>query len=109
MLLDSLYHPPHIEVDESKNKDNTLYLNHHFEGKPLLKDFVNNTMMGIEYLWGGPVQLETSEVESIASSQTSPSTSLSHLTDKRKDIPDIKWQRILYTMRDKKLSRRIIQ
>lgn len=108
MLLDSLYHPPHIEVDESKNKDNTLYLIHHFEGKPLIKDFITNTMMGIEYLWGGAVQLETSDVESIASSSTGTSSTLSQLTDKGEDIPEIKWQRVLYTMRDRKLSRRII-
>ena len=36
-----------------------LYLVHHFEGKPLVRDFINNTMLGIEYLWGAPVQLET--------------------------------------------------
>ena len=108
MLLESLYHPPHIEVDEAKNKDNTIYMVHHFEGKPLVKDFISNTMVGIEYLWGGPVQLETSEVESVASSGTGSSSSLSHLTDKEKNIPEIKWQRVLYTMRDRKLSRRIL-
>ena len=108
MLLESLYHPPHIEVDEAKNKDNTLYLVHHFEGKPLVKDFISNTMVGIEYLWGGPVQLETSEVESVASSSSSASSGLSHLTDKENKIPEIKWQRVLYTMRDRKLSRRIM-
>jgi hypothetical protein len=35
---------------------------HHFEGKPLVHEFIANTMMGIEFLWGKPVMLETSEV-----------------------------------------------
>jgi len=61
MLLDSLYHPPHIEVDEARSRENSLYLNHSFEGKPLVKEFIYGVMMGIAYLWGGPVKLETSE------------------------------------------------
>lgn len=111
MLLDNLYHPPYIEIDESKNKDNTLYLNHHFEEKPLIKEFIANTMLGIEYLWGGPVQLETSEVESISSSSTGStgaSSAISHLTDKEEKIPEIKWQRALYTMNDRKLIKKIV-
>lgn len=108
MLLDGIYHPPNIHIDESKNKDNTLYLVHHFEGKPLVKEFISNTMLGIEYLWGGPVQLETSEVESLGSTASTLSGGPSHLTDKDKKVTEIKWQRVLYTMRDRKLSRRII-
>jgi stage V sporulation protein R len=61
MLLDSLYHPPFIKVDEEKTKDGILYLDHRFEGKPLVQEFIANTMIGIEYLWGGPVKLETTE------------------------------------------------
>jgi stage V sporulation protein R len=70
MLLDTLYHPPHIEVELEKGKNKTLYLVHRFEEKPLVKEFIANTMMGIEYLWGGPVQLETSEVASVTGSST---------------------------------------
>ncbi|HEY3275480.1 MAG TPA: SpoVR family protein [Syntrophorhabdaceae bacterium] len=61
MLLDSLYHPPHIKVNEEKSKEGSLYLDHRFEEKPLVQEFIANTMMGIEYLWGGPVKLETTE------------------------------------------------
>ena len=96
MLLDTLYHPPHIEIDPEKGKDNTLYLVHRFEEKPLVKEFITNTMMGIEYLWGGPVQLETSEVVS-----TSPPK------EETKE-PEIKWQRVLYSMENRKLSKRNI-
>lgn len=62
MLLDSLYHPPVVEVDESQRQSNYLVLTHRFEGKPLVREFINNTMLGISYLWGGPVQLETTEL-----------------------------------------------
>ena len=100
MLLDTLYHPPHIEVEPEKGKNKTLYLVHRFEEKPLVKEFIANTMMGIEYLWGGPVQLETSEVASVTGSSTP--------TKEEKKEPEIKWQRVLYTMENRKLSKRNI-
>ena len=54
MLLDGLYHPPSIAVGEEQGRSNgSLYLVHRFEGKPLVKEFIANTMLGIEYLWGG--------------------------------------------------------
>ena len=64
MIQESLYHPPHITVKEDDRESPELYLVHHFEGKPLVQEFIANTMMGIEYLWGKPVKLETSEVVS---------------------------------------------
>jgi stage V sporulation protein R len=109
MIEESLYHPPDISVDTGKCVDNTLYLNHHFEGKPLVKEFVPNTMMGIEYLWGGPVQLETSEVVSVATAQ--PPTAVTTPTAVKpaaREPQEIKWQRVVYTMKDRKLSKKII-
>ena len=109
MLMASLYHPPCIEVDTEKSRDNALYLVHRFEGKPLLTDYVPNTMLGIEYLWGGPVQLETMEVVATPRSATLPS--LPGLQAPRTDAPkpdDIKWQRVLYTMKDRKLSKNVL-
>ncbi len=108
MLLDTLYHPPHITIDESKNKNNTLYLNHHFEGKPLVKEFVTNTLMGVEYLWDGPVQLETSEVKPLASSKMGTIGTIMPITDKEKELPEIQWQRVLYTMHKKKVVKKIL-
>jgi stage V sporulation protein R len=61
MLLEALYHPPHIRVVGSKTDGGQLYLDHEFEGKPLVAELIPNTMIGLEYLWGGPVTLETSE------------------------------------------------
>lgn len=101
MLLDQLYHPPYIEIEKSKMEDNCLYLNHHFEGKPLVKEFVPNTMLGIEYLWGGPVKLETSEIirktREYQPGETYPPP---------EEGPS--FQRVLYTMKNRKLSRAIL-
>lgn len=111
VLLNSLYHPPHIEVDMKKNQNNTLYLNHRFEGKPLVNEFIANTMMGIEYLWGGTVQLETSEVAASPPPQGQYPTFMYpqvQAVQEESDEPGIKWQRVLYTMKDRKLSKETI-
>jgi len=109
MLENSLYHPPHIDIDPEKNTNNTLYLVHHFEGKPLVKEFITNTMMGIEHLWGDPVQLETSEVVSMAPPQMYDAFAgtLPALGEEDPE-PEVQWQRVLYTMKDRKLSRETI-
>ena len=106
MLLDTLYHPPYIEIDQDKSQNNKLYLVHRFEGKPLVKEFIANTMLGIEYLWGAPVQLETSEVEQAAPTQARiPIPGLTMPTEGDPKAKEIKWQRVLYTMKDRKLSK----
>jgi stage V sporulation protein R len=103
MLLDALYHPPRIDLDHEKGKrDNTLYLKHRFENKPLIRDFITNTLMGIEYLWGGPVELETSEPLARAARSDRPKSSSAKSAE-----PPIQWQRVIYTMKERKLSRRI--
>ncbi|SPD76438.1 SpoVR-like family protein [uncultured Desulfobacterium sp.] len=108
MLLDSLYHPPHIEIDQKKGENGLLYMRHHFEGKPLVEEFINNTMMGIEYLWGGPVQLETSQVESISPPpKNGLSAGMPSQQEKQKEL-EIKWRRVLYTMKDRRLSKKNI-
>ncbi len=94
MLYDSLYHPPFIEINAAKSKGKTLYLDHRFEGKPLVTEFIANTMLGLEYLWGGPVKLETSEVTSISTDEDDADT-----------VTDVEWQRVLYTMENKRLSK----
>jgi stage V sporulation protein R len=110
MVLDGLYHPPHITIDQGKANNGNLNLVHHFEGKPLVKEFISNTMLGIEYLWGAPVQLETSEVVNVESSP--PQLSIPGLTvpmKEEKKETKIKWQRVRYTMKEKKLSKEVIK
>jgi len=62
MLIQSLYHPPKIEVDMEKTDEETLYLVHKFENRQLFKEYIPDTLLGIEYLWGGRVHLETTEI-----------------------------------------------
>jgi stage V sporulation protein R len=106
MLLDSLYHPPKITLDHEKGRQaDSLYMVHHFEGKPLVREFLSNTLMGIEYLWGGPVELETSEPMPKA---TRPERSRIPGAGADKAPPEIQWQRVVYTMKDRKLNRRVL-
>ncbi len=90
MLLDSLWHPPDIRVDKEKTDENTLYLCHRDEGKPLMKEYIPNTMMGLEYLWGNPVKLETTEM----------------YYEKKGEETILMKQRVCYTMKDRKISRK---
>jgi stage V sporulation protein R len=109
MLLDGLYHPPCIEIDRPKTGNGNLYLVHRFEGKPLVREFIANTLLGIEYLWGKPVQLETSEIvraEPAPSSTALPGMQMS-LSEERKQ-QEMKWQRVIYTMQDRKLTREVL-
>jgi stage V sporulation protein R len=109
MLLDGLYHPPCIDIDRSKTGNGALCLVHRFEGRPLVREFIANTMLGIEYLWGKPVQLETSEVVQAepASSPAALSGTQRPLSEERKPR-EMNWQRVLYTMQDRKLTREVL-
>ena len=109
MLRNTLYHPPHMKIDHEKNKDGSLYLNHQFEGKPLVKDFIANTMIGVEYLWGAPVHLETSEVaRSEAPQMPLALPGLSMPKEETQQEKEIKWERVRYTVKERKLSREVI-
>jgi len=110
MLLESLYHPPHIEIDEKMAGDGTLYLNHRFEGKPLVKEFIENTMLGIEYLWGNPVKLETSEFvqEKPASEQSFYFYGFNIPKPDRPEEKKFQVRRVLYTMEKKRLTRSLL-
>jgi len=112
MVLDALYHPPYINVDTQKAQEGTLYLNHHFEGKPLVQDYVHNVLLGLEYPWGGKVQLETTQVKTIKKADqpqqpTLPGIGPATAPDTEGE-PEIEWQRVRYTMKDRKLSKGIL-
>jgi stage V sporulation protein R len=106
MVLDKLYHPPHITAKTEKEPDNILYLDHKFEEKPLVTDYIAGTLLGIEYLWGAPVKLETSEVVSVPSSD-GKSGYFQWPAHGRKEVEtkEVTWQRVVYTMKDRKLSK----
>ncbi len=92
MLVDSLYHPPKITIDEDKTDESNLYLVHHYEKKPLVNEYIPDTMMGIEYLLGGQVQLETTEV-------------IRKRPETEDEEPEMELRRVLYTMKDRKISK----
>jgi stage V sporulation protein R len=98
MLLDLLYHPPAIAVDRQKSADGTLYLNHRFEDKPLVEEFIANTMLGIEFLWGGVVRLETSEVVA-----PPPREGFAPPPEEGEEV--VYWRRVLYTMENRQLTK----
>ena len=104
MILNSLYHPPIINIDESKTQNGCLYLNHTFEGKPLVREYIENTMMGIEYLWGGPVMLETTEPEAKPKSPAQFVFYYAH-PNIQAEAEKSKYERVLYIMEDRKLTR----
>lgn len=93
MVADSLYHPPSIEVEQGEG--GILVLNHIFEDKPLVRDFIQATMMGIEYLWGSEVHLHTSEPTPYRTEQKG-GTSL------------VGWNRVRYTMKERELTRKLV-
>ncbi len=101
MMQDSLYHPPVISVDQTKGIEGSLYLTHKFEGKQLVQEYIANTMVGIEYLWGGPVHLETSEAQVLSTPATTSKTD-------QASEGEIAWQRVVYSMNSKVLSKKKI-
>jgi stage V sporulation protein R len=98
MLIDNMYNPPFISVDLKKSDEKTLYLKHSFEGRQIYKPYIQDTLLGIEYLWFGnnavgQVILETTDIV------------------KRKandDSVSYEYKPILYIMSNKKMSKRYL-
>jgi len=109
MVKDSLYHPPHITINNEKTDESGLWLEHAFEEKPLVKEFINNTMLGLEFLWGGKVTLETTEVKSIKKPDAQPTLpGMGPAVGDEETKPQIEWQRVRYTMKDRKTSKGLV-
>jgi stage V sporulation protein R len=53
-------------------------------------------MLGIEYLWGKPVELETSEAE------------IKGKPEDEDKPPELVWQRVVYRMEQRKLTRKTL-
>ncbi|MBN2728323.1 MAG: SpoVR family protein [Bacteroidales bacterium] len=91
MLIDSLYHPPVIKVDEKISTKDSLYIRHSFEGKQLIKDFIPEVLIGLSYLWGGEVKLETTEILVNQKAET------------EEDMYSL--QKVIFACKDKKISK----
>jgi stage V sporulation protein R len=100
MVADSLYHPPAININV--DDDNSLVLNHLFEEKPLFQDYIEGALMGIEYLWGNKVSLYTMEPEPVKGKDKSPKA------DDEMLPREIKWRRLRYSMKERKLTRTLV-
>jgi stage V sporulation protein R len=92
-------------VDEAKTQGECLYLQHQFESKPLVKEYIPNTLLGISYLWGGPVELETTELVE-EKQEASPVYYYGPQADQSQKEPS--YRRVVYTMRDRKISRTVL-
>ncbi len=101
MIIDSLYHPPFIQF--TKENNGTLYLNHKFEGKELYRDYIPNTMIGIEYLWGNKVELETMELDWDEMNKEIDSTNPDDLSKVKKIF-----RKVLYTAKDRKVNKEVL-
>lgn len=89
MLLEGLYHPPSMTVSE--DEDGALRLVHQLEGKPLVEELIGGTLLGIEFLWGGPVHLDTMEVASFRAIEDQD--------------PEITWKKACYTMHNRRMTK----
>ena len=100
MIIDSLYHPPYIKFQ--RKPDNTLHLEHEFEGKELYRDYIPNTLIGIEYLWGDTVELETTELD-----YDEMKKKYTGSKDFRGKVDPV-YTRVLYTSKNKKIKKKKI-
>lgn len=107
-LMKYMYHPPKVKADVV---DGNLYLNHEFEGKPLITEYIHNVMIGLEFLWGGYASLETSEIKPKERKKSAPfAVGMWGMYPTQKEEDEDKnlvWQRVIYTSKDKKVSRRV--
>ncbi|MDX1535519.1 MAG: SpoVR family protein [Candidatus Spechtbacterales bacterium] len=64
-LRKQLYHPPNIVINEDKAEEDQLYLDHVYEGRELNRKGIENVLIGLQFLWDGPVALETTVYEEV--------------------------------------------
>ena len=95
MLLDQLYHPPLIKVNKENTNENNLYLIHCFEKKQLIKEFIPDVLVGLEFLWGDQVEFETTELLRVKDISKPGNIKLEE-------------QKVIYTCKDKKVTKKKI-
>lgn len=95
LLNEFLYHPPYYELRE----ENGLYINHIYEGRTLVTEYIPNVLIGIEFLNGAPVHLETTEYEKEEDH---------YWYFGGRPEPEHKKVRVLYTCQNRKVERKVI-
>lgn len=101
LLNKFLYHPPHIIIAEEKTKDGELYLDHVYEGRTLFTKHIPAVLIGLEFLWGKRVRLETTEYEE-AKHQNWWEWQMGGFKPEHKKI------RVVYTCEKKKVERKVL-
>lgn len=105
MLINSLYHPPNIKFIVLESE--TLFLIHEFEGKVLYRDYIDNVLIGLEYLWGNKVILETTEF--IEEENKYDIFSIIMVGYDNEEEASYKQIRVQYTCKDRKIKRQILE
>ncbi len=101
MIVDTLYHPPKIIYSVKNN--NILHLDHVFEGKELYRDYIPNTLIGLEFLWGDTVELETTELD-IEEMNRKSAHGFFPNRDINRNMEPI-YTKVLYEARNKRINR----
>lgn len=101
LLNKFLYHPPYIIIDAEKAKEGQLYLNHVYEGRTLFTEYIPAVLIGLEYLWGKPVNLETTEYKEEKSRRWPRAYPWTE--------PEYRKVRVLYTCQNRKVERKVIE
>lgn len=95
MLIDSLYHPPRVTVDIEKTTEKKLVLVHHFEGKPLYREYIPDVLVSLEFLWGGEIEFQTTEA--IRKQPATPDAK-----------PEIEYKKVVYNIQNRKIAKKYI-
>ncbi len=107
MLLDTLYHPPAYTIDEKRASGGELYINHRFEGRPLITRWIPGALLKVERLWGRPVKLETTEIVAEKGQTQNAYALLWGGNGAPRQIKKIK-RRVLYTCKDGKIAKAVL-
>ncbi|MBI2639502.1 MAG: SpoVR family protein [Candidatus Sungbacteria bacterium] len=101
LLNRMLYHPPYVDFSGAKAKDGELYLDHVYEGRSLFRKYIGPVLIGLEFLWGRQVKLETTEYE-----ETQPKNWWEWRSSQYQ--PEYKKIRVLYACDKRKITRTIL-
>lgn len=101
LLNKYLYHPPHIIIKEDMTSDDVLYLEHVYEGRSLVTKHIQSALIGLEFLSGKQVSLETTEYEEVHAD---------YRDWRELGLDDSKYKivRVLYTCKNRNIKRLVI-
>ncbi|MBU1101191.1 MAG: SpoVR family protein [Bacteroidetes bacterium] len=98
MIISSLYHPPYIQYSKVNGE---LILNHTFEGKEIYREYIPAVLIGLEYLWGNTVKLETTEYD--WEEMQKKAKDGKSIEDIKKEDPVL--QKVRYSVKNKKITK----